>query len=64
VNPKKEKGLERVRREYGIIEYETNVLGSKGPRRMKVLLPLVGHDGIQTVFKSVTVRILFSDILG
>ena len=57
VNPKKERGIERVRREHGIIEYETNVLGSKGPRRMKVLLPLVGSDGQQTIFKSVDVTI-------
>jgi tubby and related proteins len=56
VNPKKERGIERVRREHGIIEYETNVLGSKGPRRMKVLLPLVGSDCQQAVFKSVDVR--------
>jgi tubby and related proteins len=45
VNPKKERGVEKVRREHGIIEYETNVLGSKGPRRMKVLLPLVNNEG-------------------
>ena len=25
--------------------YETNVLGSKGPRRMKVLMPMVNRDG-------------------
>lgn len=55
VNPKKEKGIERVRREYGTIEYETNVLGSKGPRRMRVFLPLVDHEGQQAVFKSVDV---------
>ncbi len=57
VNPKKERGIERVRREHGIIEYETNVLGSKGPRRMKVLLPLVNSDGQQVLFKSVDVII-------
>jgi tubby-related protein 1 len=27
------------------VQYETNVLGSKGPRRMKVLLPMVNRDG-------------------
>ena len=40
-NPKKAKKFEDSRTEHGIVEYETNVLGSKGPRRMKVLLPLV-----------------------
>ena len=57
VSPKNERGIERIRREHGIIEYETNVLGSKGPRRMKVLLPLVNSDGQQVVFKSVDVII-------
>lgn len=28
-----------------MVQYETNVLGSKGPRRMKVLLPMVNRDG-------------------
>lgn len=52
-NPKKAKDVESVRREHGIVEYETNVLGSKGPRRMKVLLPMVDAVGQQTLFKSV-----------
>jgi tubby-related protein 1 len=57
VSPKNERDIERIRREHGIIEYETNVLGSKGPRRMKVLLPLVNSDGQQVLFKSVDVTI-------
>ena len=28
-----------------MVQYETNVLGSKGPRRMKVLMPMVSRDG-------------------
>ena len=64
VNPKKERGVERARREHGIIEYETNVLGSKGPRRMKVLLPLVNSDGSQTVFKSVDVIAYIMTYIG
>ncbi|TNV83759.1 hypothetical protein FGO68_gene12469 [Halteria grandinella] len=51
-NPKKAKNFDNVRTEHGIVEYETNVLGSKGPRRMKVLLPMVGRDGLQYQFKS------------
>ena len=54
-NPKKAKDFESVRNEFGNIEYETNVLGSKGPRRMKVLLPMVDRFGIQTSFKSIDV---------
>ncbi len=44
-NPKNAKNTNEVRREHGTVEYETNVLGSKGPRRMKVLLPMVDAVG-------------------
>ena len=47
-NPKKVKGgmnKKDMRQQYGVVQYETNVLGSKGPRRMKVLLPMVNRDG-------------------
>jgi tubby-related protein 1 len=40
-NPSKAKNFANVREQHGVIQYETNVLGSKGPRRMKVLLPKV-----------------------
>ena len=40
-NPKNAKTFEGVRAQHGVVEYEKNVLGSKGPRRMKVLLPKV-----------------------
>ena len=45
-NPKDTNNPDKMRAEHGLVEYETNVLGSKGPRRMKVLLPMVGKDGI------------------
>lgn len=32
------------------MQYETNVLGAKGPRRMKVLLPMVNRDGADLVW--------------
>lgn len=54
-NPKKAKNFDSIRQEHGIVEYETNVLGSKGPRRMKVLLPMVDKYGNQFPFKSVDV---------
>ena len=44
-NPKNAKTFDGIRLEHGIVEYETNVLGSKGLRRMKVLLPMVDKDG-------------------
>lgn len=46
-NPKKAKNIEDAREQQGFIEYETNVLGSKGPRRMKAVLPTVSRDGLQ-----------------
>ena len=51
-NPKKAKGFDEVREQHGFIEYETNVLGSKGPRRMKVVLPRVTKEGQQIQWKS------------
>jgi tubby-related protein 1 len=44
-NPKKATNKDDYRQQYGVVQYETNVLGSKGPRRMKVLLPMVNRDG-------------------
>ena len=45
VNPNRTKGAagadSDIRSQQGVVQYETNVLGSKGPRRMKVLLPNV-----------------------
>jgi len=51
-NPGKAKNLQQVREQHGVIQYETNVLGSKGPRRMKVLLPKVYKDAKQYQWKS------------
>ena len=56
-NPKKAKNYETVRSQHGVVEYEKNVLGSKGPRRMKVLLPKVSREGTIVEFKSTDVRL-------
>lgn len=46
--PKKaEQQKNNLRTQQGVVQYETNVLGSKGPRRMKVLLPNVDLQGQQ-----------------
>lgn len=44
-NPEKCKNMDEIRCQHGVVQYETNVLGSKGPRRMKVLLPNVSARG-------------------
>lgn len=54
-NPDKAKTPDIVRRQHGVVQYETNVLGSKGPRRMKVLLPNVDIQGNQAVWRSADV---------
>jgi tubby-related protein 1 len=54
-NADKAKTPDAMRAQHGVIQYETNVLGSKGPRRMKVLLPMVDVHGQQTVWKSADV---------
>lgn len=51
-NPERAQTQESVRCQHGVVQYETNVLGSKGPRRMKVLLPMVDVHGSQAVWKS------------
>jgi len=51
-NPDKARTPESVRCQHGVVQYETNVLGSKGPRRMKVLLPMVDVNGHQTIWRS------------
>jgi tubby and related proteins len=62
-NPKKAKNYESVRAQHGVVEYEKNVLGSKGPRRMKVLLPKVSRDGSIVEFKSTDVSNPISNVL-
>ena len=54
-NPDKAKTPDAIRSQHGVVQYETNVLGSKGPRRMKVLLPNVDLQGNQALWKSADV---------
>jgi len=51
-NPNKAKSPDQIRAQQGVVQYETNLLGSKGPRRMKVLLPNVDANMRQFVWKS------------
>lgn len=57
-NPEKAKFPESIRKQHGVVQYETNVLGSKGPRRMKVLLPNVDLQGNQALWQSADVSTL------
>ena len=43
-NPKKCKNVDNVRREMASVLYESNVLGSKGPRKMRVIIPAIDKD--------------------
>jgi tubby-related protein 1 len=49
-NPKNCKDPKDGRRQCAVVQYETNVLGSKGPRRMKVLMPMVERDGTEMIW--------------
>jgi len=40
-----------------VVEYEKNVLGSKGPRKMKVLLPKVNRDSSAYEWKTTDVSL-------
>lgn len=46
-----------LRTQQGVVQYETNVLGSKGPRRMKVLLPNVDLQGKQHSWRPTDVSV-------
>lgn len=41
----------QVRQELGTILYKQNVLGSRGPRKMKVMVPSVNERGERTVLR-------------
>jgi tubby and related proteins len=55
-NPSKNKSgrIDDNRCQHGVVQYETNVLGSKGPRRMKVFLPNVDSHGKQALWRQTT----------
>jgi Tub family len=36
---------DKSRQEQGVVMYASNVLGSRGPRKMQVAVPKVTHDG-------------------
>lgn len=38
-NPKEAKSTSNVRKELAVVQYESNLLGSKGPRKMRALIP-------------------------
>eukprot|EP00658_Telonema_sp_P-2_P003898 TRINITY_DN11458_c0_g2_i1.p1 TRINITY_DN11458_c0_g2~~TRINITY_DN11458_c0_g2_i1.p1 ORF type:complete len:357 (-),score=84.16 TRINITY_DN11458_c0_g2_i1:436-1506(-) len=43
-------GSGELRKDLGFINYESNILGSKGPRKMTVALPLVNDQGQAALF--------------
>ena len=43
-NPKSTKNPNDIRKEMASVLYESNVLGSKGPRKMRVLIPAIDKD--------------------
>ena len=43
-NPTKVKDISQARREMASVLYESNVLGSKGPRKMRVIIPAIDKE--------------------
>ena len=43
--------VERVRQELGFIQYASNVLGARGPRRMSVWIPRIDRSGDVAEFR-------------
>ncbi|CAD8076104.1 unnamed protein product [Paramecium sonneborni] len=52
-NPDKTKDQSKIRQQLGIVQYESNILGSKGPRKMVVLLPKLDEREQLYVFKPI-----------
>lgn len=40
-NPKEAKDISKIRKELAIVIYESNLLGAKGPRKMRAMIPAV-----------------------
>jgi Tub family len=54
-NPKKCSDPQLVRENLGVVLYESNLLGARGPRKMKVLVPEVKTTGEIYSFKPMNV---------
>mmetsp|Transcript_29209 Transcript_29209/g.72128 ORF Transcript_29209/g.72128 Transcript_29209/m.72128 type:complete len:454 (+) Transcript_29209:47-1408(+) len=50
-NPSDNKGNEEVRQELGVVQYDRNVLGTNGPRKMQVYLPKTARSGVREVLQ-------------
>jgi len=50
INPQSP-ALTNVRQELGAVFYESNILGSKGPRKMTAVIPAPKRDGSRTILK-------------
>jgi len=55
-NPKKASNMEKVREQLGVVMYESNLLGARGPRKMKVLIPDAKPTGEIYQFKPMTAK--------
>jgi len=52
LNPKKRAAnVTNTREQMGVVLYQSNILGSKGPRKMRVLLPAVNPQGEHVIWK-------------
>ena len=54
LNPKKKETYsnpDAIREEYGVILYASNLLGARGPRKMKLILPFVNEEGKMEIWK-------------
>lgn len=54
-NPKNSSNFDLVRHQLGSIIYKSNIMGTKGPRKMTVLLPLINkyQNDIKSIWKPV-----------
>ena len=56
LNPSKKAATrDNSREELGVVLYQSNILGTKGPRKMRALIPMVSSSGEQLQWKPMTV---------
>lgn len=56
LNPSKKSATrDNSREELGVVLYQSNILGTKGPRKMRVLIPVVNSSGEQLQWKPMAV---------
>lgn len=53
LNPGDTKDHSKIRKELAVVTYESNIMGAKGPRKMKTLIPSIDDNGQPFTWKPI-----------